>query len=131
MPKKFEINPQTKVNKIKTTLYNMIRASKKIDGRSFQKYINMVSGVKSKEENRQKLMNLYEAIVAIDKGEVKGTTKKLAELRNKKNEAASKIQQAFKKVLLNKKYYLIDVLLYRKPDEDDYKTKKKSNKKKQ
>ena len=95
--KKVEINSNTSLNKVKTTLYNMIRASKKIDGRSFQKYINQVAAIKNKEENRQKLMHLYDTIVAIDKGEGKSSYRKVAEVKATKNKAATKISQAFKK----------------------------------
>ena len=48
--KKSEITVTTKLNKVKTILYNMVRASKNIDGRSFQKYINKIYGIKAKEE---------------------------------------------------------------------------------
>jgi hypothetical protein len=95
--KKVEINSNTSLNKVKTTLYNMIRSSKKIDGRSFQKYVNQVAAIKNKEENRQKLMHLYDTIVAIDKGESKSSFRKVAEVKETKNKAATKISQAFKK----------------------------------
>lgn len=128
MPKKVEINSHTKLNTLKTTLYSMIRTSKKIDGRSFQKYINQVAAIKNKEENRQKLMHLYDTIQAINKGETTSTYKKVAEVakekKAKKTEAAARIQRLFKKVLGSKKYFLIDVLLYRKPDDSDKKRTK-------
>ena len=92
-----EINSQTKLNKVKTILYNIIRTSKNIDGRSFQKYINQVSGIKNKEENRRKLMDLYDTIKEIDKGDKKATYKKVAEVKEKKNQAVSKIAKIFKK----------------------------------
>ena len=95
--KKVEINSNTTLNKVKVTLYNMIRASKKIDGRSFQKYINQVAAIKNKEENRQKLMHLYDTIVAIDKGESKSSFRKVAEVKATKNEAATKITKLIKK----------------------------------
>ena len=126
--KNSEINSQTKLNTLKTKLYTMIRTSKKIDGRSFQKYINQVAAIKNKEENRPKLMHLYDTINEINKGETTSTFRKVAEVakekKAKKTEAAAKIQRLFKKVLGNKKYYLIDVLLYRKPDDDDKKRTK-------
>ena len=126
--KNSEINSHTKLNTLKTKLYTMIRTSKKIDGRSFQKYINQVAAIKNKEENRPKLMHLYDTINEINKGETTSTFRKVAEVakekKAKKTEAAAKIQRLFKKVLGNKKYYLIDVLLYRKPDDDDKKRTK-------
>jgi len=85
------------LNKIKTTLYNSIRNSKNIDGRSFQKYINQVSGIKAKEENRKKLMDLYDTISEISKGGEKATFKTIAEVKRKKEQ----------------KYFKIDVILYR------------------
>ena len=86
--KKVEINSNTKLNKIKTTLYNIIRNSKNIDGRSFQKYINQVSGIKAKEENRKKLMDLYDTISEISSKEgEKATFKTVAEVRNQKRES--------------------------------------------
>ena len=57
-------------------------------------------------------MDMYDTLVAIDKGEAKATYKKVAEVKAKKKEEASK------------KYFLIDVLLYRDPDKEqvlDYK----------
>ena len=66
--KKVEISSTTDLKKVKSTLYNMIRTSKKIDGRSFQKYINQVAAITNKESNRRKLMDLYDVILAIDKG---------------------------------------------------------------
>jgi nitrogen regulatory protein PII len=78
--KKVEISSNTDLKKVKTTLYNMIRTSKKIDGRSFQKYINQVAAIKNKESNRRKLMDLYDVIVAIDKSETKSTYQKVAEV---------------------------------------------------
>ena len=84
MGKKIEINSNTKLNKIKTTLYNIIRSSKNIDGRSFQKYINQVSGIKAKEENRKKLMDLYDTISEISKGGEKAKFKTVAEVKTKK-----------------------------------------------
>ena len=52
--KKSEITDKTSLNAVKTKLYNMIRTSKNIDGRSFQKYINQVAARKNKEANRNK-----------------------------------------------------------------------------
>ena len=97
--KKVEISSNTDLKKVKTTLYNMIRTSKKIDGRSFQKYINQVAAIKNKESNRRKLMDLYDVIVAIDKSDAerKSTYQKVAEVKAKKNEAASTIAKVFKK----------------------------------
>jgi len=46
--KKSEITDKTSLNAVKTKLYNMIRTSKNIDGRSFQKYINQVAAIKNK-----------------------------------------------------------------------------------
>jgi hypothetical protein len=83
--KKSEINDNTKLNAIKTKLYNMIRTSKNIDGRSFQKYINQVSAIKNKEANRNKLMDLYDTVKAINQGEQKATYKKVAEVKATKS----------------------------------------------
>lgn len=97
--KKVEISSTTDLKKVKSTLYNMIRTSKKIDGRSFQKYINQVAAIKNKESNRRKLMDLYDVILAIDKSDAnrKSTYQKVAEVKAKKNEAVSKIAKVFKK----------------------------------
>ena len=116
--KKIEINSNTTLNKVKVTLYNMIRASKKIDGRSFQKYINQVAAIKNKEENRQKLMHLYDTIVAIDKGEGKATFKKVKEFKEQKIAAIKAIQKAVRTRVI-KPYWLIDILLYRLATKDD------------
>ena len=82
--KKLEISENTDLKKIKAKLYTMIRTSKKIDGRSFQKYINQVAALKNKEQNRKQFMDLYDTINAIDQGESKGTFKKLGEVKAKK-----------------------------------------------
>jgi hypothetical protein len=79
-------------------------------------------------------MDLYDTINAIDQGESKGTFKKLGEVKakkraeekvveNQKNDAAAKIQRLVRKAA--KKYFLVDVILYRSPDEDDVKSKTK------
>ena len=80
----------------------MIRTSKNIDGRSFQKYINQVSAIKNKEANRSNLMDLYDTVTAINQGEQKATYKKVAEVKAKKvaevklkNESATKIAKVF------------------------------------
>ena len=112
----------------------MIRTSKKIDGRSFQKYINQVAALKNKEQNRKQFMDLYDTINAIDQSESNSTFKKLGEVKakkraeekvveTKKNDAAAKIQRLVRKAA--KKYFLVDVLLYRGPDEDEVKSKTK------
>ena len=132
--KKLEISENTDLKKIKTKIYSMIRTSKKIDGRSFQKYINQVAALKNKEQNRKQFMDLYDTINAIDQGDAKGTFKKLGEVKatkraeekvvaTKKNEAAGKIQRLVRKAA--KKYFLVDVILYRGPDEDEVKSKTK------
>ena len=104
--KKFKITDKTSLNAVKTKLYNMIRTSKKIDGRSFQKYINQVAAIKNKEENRPKLMHLYDTINEMNKGETTSTFRKVAEVAKEKKatktEAAARMQLLFKKVLGNK-----------------------------
>ena len=97
--KKVEINSNTDLKKVKTTLYSMIRTSKQIDGRSFQKYINQVASIKNKEQNRRKLMDLYDTIVAIDKGEGKSTFKKVAEVKEKRTTQQPKLQKYLKNML--------------------------------
>ena len=98
-----KINSQTtKLTQIKTILYKKIRESKNIDGRSFQKYINLVAGLKNKEENRRKLMDIYDVIVEIDKGENKSTYNKLSEVKAKKKTAATKLQNMFNNAVLLK-----------------------------
>jgi len=84
--RKVEISESSYLKKIKTKLYSMIRTSKKIDGRSFQKYINQVAALKNKEQNRKQFMDLYDTINAIDQGDAKrkGTFKKLGEVKEKK-----------------------------------------------
>jgi hypothetical protein len=77
----------------------MIRTSKQIDGRSFQKYINQVASIKNKEQNRRKLMDLYDTIVAIDKGEGKSTFKKVAEVKEKRTTQQPKLQKYLKNML--------------------------------
>ncbi|NDB82316.1 MAG: hypothetical protein EB127_06190, partial [Alphaproteobacteria bacterium] len=104
--KKSEITDKTSLNAVKTKLYNMIRTSKNIDGRSFQKYINQVAAIKNKEANRNKLMDLYDTVKAINQGEQRATYKKVAEVKAQKvaevklkNESATKITKLFKKRL--------------------------------
>ena len=100
--KKSEITEKTNLNAVKTKLYNMIRTSNNIDGRSFQKYINQVAAIKNKEANRNKLMDLYDTVKAINQGEQRATYKKVAEVKakkvaevNLKNESATKITKLF------------------------------------
>jgi hypothetical protein len=104
--KKSEITDKTSLNAVKTKLYNMIRTSKNIDGRSFQKYINQVAAIKNKEANRNKLMDLYDTVKAINQGEQRATYKKVSEVKAQKvaevklkNESATKISKLFKKAI--------------------------------
>ena len=72
-------------------------------------------------------MDLYDTISEISKGGEKATFKTVAEVKTKKekvkNEAAAKIQGLFKRA--SKKYFLLDVIMYRGPDEDEIKSKTK------